>query len=90
MIYKMPPSDEWQKFANLRLLYSHMFTHPGANCFYGNEFAQTTEWNFLAQELDWHLLVHEPHLKCRVREKSLMSFIKVNLLCECQFDKEWF
>ncbi|HXB12866.1 MAG TPA: 1,4-alpha-glucan branching protein GlgB, partial [Bacteroidia bacterium] len=45
MIYKMP-GDEWQKFANLRLLYTYMYTHPGAKLlFMGNEFAQTTEWN---------------------------------------------
>ncbi len=45
MIYKMP-GDEWQKFANLRLLYTYMYMHPGAKLlFMGNEFAATTEWN---------------------------------------------
>jgi 1,4-alpha-glucan branching enzyme len=54
MIYKMP-GDTWQKFANLRLLYTYMFTHPGAKLlFMGNEFAQTTEWNYKS-ELDWEL-----------------------------------
>ncbi len=62
MIYKMP-GDEWQKFANLRLLYTYMFTHPGGKLlFMGNEIAQTSEWNYHA-EIDWHLLVHEPHQK---------------------------
>ena len=55
MIYKMP-GDTWQKFANLRLLYTYMFTHPGGKLlFMGNEFAQTSEWND-KRTLDWHLL----------------------------------
>ncbi len=60
MIYKMP-GDEWQKFANLRLLYAYMFTHPGAKLlFMGNEFGQTDEWNYKTQ-LRWDLLVHDSH-----------------------------
>lgn len=55
------PGDEWQKFANLRLLYLYMFTHPGTKClFMGCEFAQSAEWNF-NQSLDWHLLEYAPH-----------------------------
>ncbi|HEY8388868.1 MAG TPA: 1,4-alpha-glucan branching protein GlgB, partial [Parasegetibacter sp.] len=60
MIYKMP-GDNWQKFANLRLLYTYMFTHPGAKLiFMGNEFAQTSEWNYNT-ELDWGLLQYDSH-----------------------------
>jgi 1,4-alpha-glucan branching enzyme len=70
MIYKMP-GDEWQKFANLRLLYSYMFTHPGGKLlFMGNEFAQTTEWNYKS-ELDWHLLHFDPHRKMKECVKDL-------------------
>lgn len=55
------PGDEWQRFANLRLLYSFMFTHPGAKLlFMGGEFGQSGEWNF-EQSLDWHLLQHNYH-----------------------------
>ena len=60
MIYKMP-GDEWQKFANLRLLYAYMFMHPGAKLlFMGNEFAATTEWNYKT-ELPWNLLQFPSH-----------------------------
>ncbi|MFL5773003.1 MAG: 1,4-alpha-glucan branching protein GlgB [Flavisolibacter sp.] len=62
MLYKMP-GDEWQKFANLRSLYTYMWTHPGGRLlFMGNEFGQTSEWNYKS-ELDWYLLEHEPHKK---------------------------
>jgi len=60
MIYKMP-GDEWQKFANLRLLYTYMFTHPGAKLlFMGNEFGSTLEWNYKS-ELPWYLLQFDCH-----------------------------
>ena len=60
MLYKMP-GDEWQKFANLRLMYTYMWTHPGARLlFMGNEFGQTSEWNYKS-ELDWGLLKFDCH-----------------------------
>jgi len=73
MIYKMP-GDEWQKFANLRTLYSYMFTHPGGKLlFMGNEFGATSEWNYKS-ELQWELLQFEPHrlLKDCVRDLNLL------------------
>jgi 1,4-alpha-glucan branching enzyme len=55
------PGDDWQRFANLRLLYTYMFTHPGAKLlFMGNEFGQTSEWNYKS-ELQWELLKHMSH-----------------------------
>jgi len=68
------PGDEWQKFANLRLLYGFMFTHPGTKLlFMGGEFGQSEEWNF-SQSLDWHLLQYKPH-------KGMQMFVKdLNLL----------
>ena len=60
MLYNMP-GDEWQKFANLRILYTYMFTHPGAKLlFMGNEFGATNEWNYKS-ELQWDLLQHPSH-----------------------------
>ena len=70
MLYKMP-GDEWQKFANLRLLYTYMFTHPGAKLlFMGNEFGQTSEWNYKS-DLDWHLLQYDGHRKMQDCIKTL-------------------
>jgi 1,4-alpha-glucan branching enzyme len=69
MLYKMP-GDDWQKFANLRALYTYMFTHPGGKLlFMGNEFGATSEWNYKT-ELQWHLLEHASHkgLKDCVRD----------------------
>ena len=50
------PGDEWQRFANLRLLYSYLWTYPGKKLlFMGGELAQLSEWNH-DRELEWALL----------------------------------
>lgn len=55
MLEKMP-GDDWQRFANLRLLYVYQFTHPGRKLlFMGDEFGQGREWDH-DRELDWQLL----------------------------------
>ncbi|NJR39647.1 MAG: 1,4-alpha-glucan branching enzyme [Leptolyngbyaceae cyanobacterium CSU_1_4] len=60
MIGKMP-GDEWQKFANLRCLYTFMFTHPGKKTlFMSMEFGQWSEWNVWG-DLEWQLLQHPAH-----------------------------
>ena len=90
MIYKMP-GDEWQKFANLRLLYSYMFLHPGAKLlFMGNEFAATSEWNFKT-ELQWDLLQYPSHYCMKNCIKQLNQLYKTNpALYELQFDPAGF
>ncbi len=68
LIYKMP-GDDWQRFANLRLLYSYMYTHPGTKLlFMGGEIGDTKEWNYKS-ELNWKLLQHPTH-------KGLQHFVK--------------
>jgi 1,4-alpha-glucan branching enzyme len=60
LIRKMP-GDEWQKFANLRLLLSYMWSQPGKKLlFMGSEFAQWSEWNH-DSSLDWHLAEQPNH-----------------------------
>ncbi|MBI3111353.1 MAG: 1,4-alpha-glucan branching protein GlgB [Ignavibacteriales bacterium] len=60
MLDKMP-GDQWQKFANLRALYSLMFAFPGKKLlFMGAELGQWLEWNH-DSSLDWHLLEYDPH-----------------------------
>jgi 1,4-alpha-glucan branching enzyme len=60
MLHKMP-GDEWQRFANLRVLYTYMFTHPGKKLlFMGTEFGQGVEWNS-ANTLDWYVLDYAFH-----------------------------
>jgi 1,4-alpha-glucan branching enzyme len=55
------PGDDWQKFANLRLLFGYMFSHPGKKLlFMGGEFGQWDEW-YHEKSLDWHLLQHPAH-----------------------------
>jgi len=90
MIYKMP-GDEWQKFANLRVLYSYMYTHPGGKLlFMGGEFGQTTEWNYQT-ELNWNLLRYEPHQKLKDFFKDLNNlFTSQPALYENQFDPKGF
>ena len=75
MIYKMP-GDDWQKFANLRLLYTYMMTHPGGKLlFMGNEFASTTEWNYKS-ELPWYLLQYENHNKMQACVRDLCHLLR--------------
>ena len=90
MIYKMP-GDEWQKFANLRLLYTYMFTHPGAKLlFMGNEFGQTEEWNYKTA-LRWDLLQFECHKGMKNCVSGLAHLLnKEPALFEKQFESEGF
>ncbi len=85
LLEKMP-GDDWQKFANLRLLYTYMFTHPGIKLlFMGDEFGQRKEWNH-DTELDWHLTTMPGHgglMKCVADLNSL--YVKLPELHELNF-----
>jgi 1,4-alpha-glucan branching enzyme len=60
LIGKMP-GDDWQKFANLRLLFGYMFAQPAKKLlFMGGEIGQWSEWTHDAS-LEWHLLQYAPH-----------------------------
>ena len=86
MIYKMP-GDDWQQFANLRLMYSYMFTHPGTKLlFMGDEIADTKEWNYKT-ELSWDLLKHKTHEGLQQYVKALNKlYTSEPILYETQFD----
>jgi 1,4-alpha-glucan branching enzyme len=60
LLHRMP-GDDWQKFANLRLLFAYQYAHPGKKLlFMGGEIAQRDEWDF-ETSLAWHLLEFAPH-----------------------------
>ncbi len=85
------PGDLWQRFANLRLLYSLMFTEPGKKLlFMGGEFGQWNEWNH-DTSLDWHLLGSADHrglLRC-LRELNLL-YSSQPALHQLDFDSRGF
>ncbi|MCK5829746.1 MAG: 1,4-alpha-glucan branching protein GlgB [Methylococcales bacterium] len=90
MINKMP-GDEWQSFANLRLLYTFMFTYPGKKLlFMGCEFGQGTEWNF-NQPLDWYTLDYPHHKGLQTLVKDLNNvYIDHPALFQHDFDHKGF
>lgn len=90
LVYKMP-GDEWQKFANLRLLFLYMYTHSGTKLiFMGGEFGQTTEWNY-SHSLDWHLLEYPPHQGTKELVKALNKLYRNEpALYERSFERSGF
>ena len=90
LLYRMP-GDEWQRFANLRMLYGYMFTHPGTNLlFMGAEFGQSSEWDF-QNSLDWHLTQYDFHSGIQETIKDLNKLYKESpALHEKQFSPEGF
>ena len=75
MLGKMP-GDEWQKFANLRCLFTYMFMHPGKKTqFMTMEFGQWSEWNVWG-DLEWHLLQYESHQNHKRFMTRLNEFYK--------------
>jgi 1,4-alpha-glucan branching enzyme len=60
LLQKMP-GDDWQRFANLRLMFAFMWAYPGKKLlFMGGEFGQSREW-FHDRSIDWHLLGMGPY-----------------------------
>src|SRR5260221_8425255 len=90
MIGKMP-GDDWQKFANLRLLYGYMFGHPGKKLlFMGGEIGQWPEWNHEAS-VDWGLLQYPFHAGLLRWVRDLNTFSRGQpSLFEKDFDSSGF
>jgi len=90
LIQKMP-GDEWQKFANMRLLFAWMYAQPGKKLiFMGGEFGQWHEWD-VESSLDWHLLNHAPHAGLSHWVGDLNRVLREeNALHESDFDPSGF
>ncbi len=90
MLSKMP-GDRWRKFANLRLFYGYMYSHPGKKLlFMGGEFGQWDEWKF-NRGLDWHLLELEDHRKLWNYARDLNGIYSSEpALYEVDFDQKGF
>ena len=90
LIEKMP-GDDWQKFANLRVLYGYMYGHPGKKLlFMGQEFGQRSEWNH-EDSLNWDILQYECHAQLQRWVKELNYFYKTEpALYENDFDNQGF
>jgi len=70
------PGDDWQKFANLRLLLGYQYTQPGKKLlFMGGEFGQWEEWHH-DHSLDWHLLEYPPHQGIQRWVRELNAFYR--------------
>ena len=90
LLMKMP-GDWWQKFANLRLLLSYMWCHPGKKLlFMSGEFGQIREWDYNS-ELDWFLLNDDLHKKLQKMVKDLNKiYLKFPQLYEVDYDYSGF
>lgn len=90
MIGKMP-GDEWQKYANVRALFTYMFCHPGKKTmFMSIELGQWTEWNVWG-DLEWNLLNYQPHQLLKGFFAQLNAMYKSQpALYEQDFDESGF
>jgi 1,4-alpha-glucan branching enzyme len=85
------PGDDWQQFANLRLLYGYMWGHPGKKMlFMGGEFGQRREWQH-DEELEWFVLDHPLHAGVQRWLRDLNAYYRVEpALFEQDFKREGF
>ena len=90
LLRKMP-GDDWQKFANLRLLFGYMWAHPGKKLtFMGGELGQWDEWDH-ESSLQWHLLQYAPHQGLNNWVKDLNRIYRNEpALYERDFEQEGF
>ena len=90
LLAKMP-GDDWQKFANMRLLLGYMFGHPGKkHLFMGIDIGQWSEWDH-NRSLDWNLLEYDRHSKLRDYVKALNHLYREEpAMYELDFDHSGF
>jgi 1,4-alpha-glucan branching enzyme len=90
LVGKMP-GDEWQRFANLRLLLGYMWTHPGKKLlFMGGEFGQKREWQH-DESLEWHVLQYPLHAGAQQWMRDLnRAYRELPGLYEVDFSNEGF
>ena len=90
-LIRQMPGDDWQRFANLRLLFGYMYGHPGKKLlFMGGEFGQWNEW-YHEKSLDWDLLEHPPHLGVQKWVQSLNATYRTEpALYEADFTQDGF
>jgi 1,4-alpha-glucan branching enzyme len=70
------PGDEWQKYANLRLLLGYMYGHPGKKLlFMGSELGQWREWNH-EESLEWHVLQYPYHKGVQLLVRDLNRLLR--------------
>jgi 1,4-alpha-glucan branching enzyme len=83
--------DDWQKYANLRLLYGYMFTHPGKKLlFMGGELGQWREWTH-EESVEWHALEYPQHQGVQSWLRDLNQFYSNEpALHELDFESEGF
>jgi 1,4-alpha-glucan branching enzyme len=75
-IFQKIHGDDWQKLANLRLLFAYMFTHPGKKTlFMGMDLGQTHEWKYNL-DLEWELLQYDPFKKLHQLVKDLNTIYR--------------
>jgi 1,4-alpha-glucan branching enzyme len=85
------PGDDWQKFANLRLLLGYMYAQPGKKLlFMGGEIGQWREWAH-DESLEWHLLDYPPHSSLKRWVEDLNRFYRGQpALYELDFEQKGF
>ncbi len=86
-LYGKMPGDDWQKCANLRLLFGYMFSHPGKKLiFMGSEFGQWPEWNH-ESSIEWHALQFPLHRGIQMWVRDLNNlYRRTHALYDLDFD----
>jgi 1,4-alpha-glucan branching enzyme len=75
LLSKMP-GDQWQQFANLRVLFGYMYAQPGKKLlFMGGEIGQWNEWNH-DSSIEWHLLQYDSHKGLQRWVRDLNTFYR--------------